>query len=161
MRSHHHPTLSCSACCRRDVARVGGQGKVVSLLQRSLTCGFTYFESWPIISIHHVLWLVAHLVWLFCDPVDCSPPGSSVHGILLARILEWVAYPFSRGFSQPRNQTGVSCIAGGFFTSWATREAPSWIYLFIFGQFNRSVSELVSGCGHQVTRARVFRPPAG
>ena len=51
-----------------------------------------------------------------CNPVDCSPPGSSVHGILQARILEWVAIPFSRGFSQPRNRTLVSYIAGGFFT---------------------------------------------
>ena len=96
------------------------------------------------------------------DPVDCSPPGTSVHGDSLSknagvgcrallqgilqiqglnpglllcrqilyhlsykgspRILEWVAFPFSRGSSQPRNQTRVSCIAGGFFTSWATRE---------------------------------------
>ena len=46
-------------------------------------------------------------VWL-CDPVDCSPPGSSAHGILQARILEWVAMPFSRGSSQPRDQTRVS-----------------------------------------------------
>ena len=45
-----------------------------------------------------------------------SPPGSSIHGILLVRILEWVAYPFSRGCSQPRNQTRVSGIAGRFFT---------------------------------------------
>ena len=51
-----------------------------------------------------------------CDPMDCSPPGSSAHGILQARILEWVAFPFSRGFSQPRHQTQVSCIAGRFFT---------------------------------------------
>ena len=51
-----------------------------------------------------------------CDPMDCSPPGSSVHGILQARILEWLAIPFSRGSSQPRDQTQVSCIAGGFFT---------------------------------------------
>ena len=77
-------------------------------------------------------------------PMDCSLPGSSVHGILQARvlewgaiafselshqespkILEWVAYPFSRESSQARNQTGVSCIAGGFFTSWATRSPPS------------------------------------
>ena len=43
------------------------------------------------------------------------------------RILDWVAYPFSSGSSRPRNQTGVSCIAGGFFTSWATREAPDWL----------------------------------
>ena len=50
-------------------------------------------------------------------PIDCSPPGSSVHGgILQARILEWVAMPSSRGSSQPRDQTHVSCIAGGFFT---------------------------------------------
>src|SRR5574337_612499 len=48
--------------------------------------------------------------------MDCSPPGSSVHGILRARILEWVAIPFSRGSSQPRDQTQVSCIAGSFFT---------------------------------------------
>ena len=45
------------------------------------------------------------------------------HGILQARTLEWVAFPFSRASSQPRDRTQVSCIAGGFFTSWATREA--------------------------------------
>ena len=55
-------------------------------------------------------------------PVDCSPPGSSVHGILQARILEWVAILFSRGSSWPRNRTQVSCIADGFFTIWAIRE---------------------------------------
>ena len=98
----------------------------------------------------------------FCNPTDCCLPGSSVYGILQARILEWVAmpssgdlpnpgikpcllhcgwipyhlshqgssrtlewvaYPFSRGSSWPRNQTGISCIAVRFFTSWATREA--------------------------------------
>ena len=53
----------------------------------------------------------------------CSLPGSSVHGIFQARILEWVAVPFSKGSSQPRDQTQVSCTAGWFFTIWATREA--------------------------------------
>ena len=53
-----------------------------------------------------------------CDPMDYT-----VHGIPQARILEWVAYPFSSRSSWPRNQTGVSCIAGGFFTNWAIREA--------------------------------------
>ena len=57
-----------------------------------------------------------------CDPVDCRPSGSSVHGISQARILEWAATPFSRGSSQPRDWTWVSCIAGRFFTIWATRE---------------------------------------
>ena len=52
-----------------------------------------------------------------CNPMDCGPPGSSVHGILQARILEWVAISFSRRSFQPRDQTWVSCIAGGFFTS--------------------------------------------
>ena len=56
------------------------------------------------------------------DLMDCSPPGCSVHGIFQARILEWVAISFSRGSSWPRDWTQVSCIAGGFFTVWATRE---------------------------------------
>ena len=58
-----------------------------------------------------------------CDCMNCSPPGSSVHGILQARILEWVNIPFSRGSSWPGKQTRVSCIAGEFFIIWATREA--------------------------------------
>ena len=53
----------------------------------------------------------------------CNPMDYTVHGILQARILEWVAVPFSRGSSHFRDQTQVSCITGGFFTSWATREA--------------------------------------
>ena len=53
-------------------------------------------------------------------------PWTVVHGILQARILEWVAFPFSRESSQPRDQTQVSHIAGGFFTSWATREAQEY-----------------------------------
>ena len=59
-----------------------------------------------------------------CDPTDRSPPGSSVHVILQARILEWVAVPFSRGSSQPRDQTQISCIVSRFFTIWAAREVP-------------------------------------
>ena len=65
---------------------------------------------------------VAQLSPTLCDPMDCSPPGSSVHGILQARILEWVAISFSRGSSWPRDQTQVSRIAGRHFNLWATRE---------------------------------------
>ena len=54
--------------------------------------------------------------------MDCRPPGSSVHGILQTRILEGVVIPFSRGFSRLRDWTWVSCIAGRFFTIWATKE---------------------------------------
>ena len=55
-----------------------------------------------------------------CNPMNCPLPGCSVHGILQARMLEWVAIPLSRGSSQPRNRIWVSCIAGRFFTIWAT-----------------------------------------
>ena len=61
---------------------------------------------------------VSQLCLTLCDPVDYT-----VHGILQARILEWVAFPFSKGSSQPRDQTQVSCIAGRFFTNWTIREA--------------------------------------
>ena len=70
-------------------------------------------------------------VWLFCDPRDCSPPGSSVHGISQARILEWVTILFSKRSSQPRNQTWVSCIGRCLLYHWATREAPKNTY-YIF-----------------------------
>ena len=61
---------------------------------------------------------VAQSCLTLCDPMDYT-----VNGILQARILEWVAFLFSRGSSQPRDLTQVSCIAGGFFTNWAIREA--------------------------------------
>ena len=54
------------------------------------------------------------------------------HGVLQARILQWVAFPFSRGSSQPRDRTHVSCIAGRFFTSWATREAQEFLKCILY-----------------------------
>ena len=74
-----------------------------------------------------------------CDPVDYT-----VHGILQARILKWVAFPFSRWSSQPRDQTQVSHIAGRFFTSWATREALVYVYhIYIHSSVNGHL-----GCYH-------------
>ena len=73
---------------------------------------------------HGVVVLVAKCLTL-CNPMDCSLPCSSVHGIIQARTLEWVADSFSRGSSQPRNWTWVSCIARRFFTNWAMREAQN------------------------------------
>ena len=67
-----------------------------------------------------VVVLVSQSCLTLCDPTDCSPPGSSVCGILQARILEWVAIPFSRGSFWCRDRIQVSCIAGRFFTMWAT-----------------------------------------
>ena len=80
---------------------------------------FPYWVVW-VLYIFHMCVLLAQSCPTLCDPTDCSPPGFSVHGILQARILEWIAIPFSRGTSQPRNRTLVSCVAGRFFTVWAT-----------------------------------------
>ena len=68
------------------------------------------FPAWKVESVSHSVRLT------LCNPIDCSPPGSSVHGILQERILEWVAISFSRECFQPRDQTWVSHIAGRFFT---------------------------------------------
>ena len=70
---------------------------------------------------------VAQLCPILCDPVGCSPPGSSVHRIFQARILEWVAISFPRGSSWSRDQTQVSHIAGRRFTLWAPREAHKFV----------------------------------
>ena len=88
----------------------------------------------------HLWWICASLwkwklltyVWL------CLPMGSTVHGILQARKLEWVAFPFSGGSSQPWHRSQVSHIAGGFFTSWTTRE----------------VWQLIDKAGVQLTRMK-------
>ena len=123
---------------------------------------------WTDIAVCAVLCLVVQSCLTLCDPVACNPPGSSVHEILQARllewvamssskgssrprdctqspalqahlshqvspgILEWVAYPFSRGSFWCRNRTRASCIAGRFFTSWATREAHIAIQMYTF-----------------------------
>ena len=75
-------------------------------------------------------YIVAQLCLTLCNPMDCSLSGSSVHGILQARILEWVAMPSSRGSSQPKDQTQVSRIPCRFFTIWATGK-PIYMLLLL------------------------------
>ena len=70
-----------------------------------------------------------------CDPIDGSPPGPAVPGILQARILEGAAMPFSRGSSQLRDWTQVSCIVGRLFTIWVTREAQNSVQNLIKAQY--------------------------
>ena len=72
--------------------------------------------------VRHCFWLGSQVAHWY-SPMDRSLPGSSVQGIFQAKILEWVAISFSWGSSQTRDQTWVSCLAGSFFTNWATREA--------------------------------------
>ena len=84
-----------------------------------------FFTSWTTREAQEV----AQFCLTLCNPMNCSLPGSSVHGILQARILEWVPLSVSTVSSQPKDRTQVSCIAGRFFTFWATREA-FFLYLW-------------------------------
>ena len=78
----------------------------------------------PCIKLNVWMWkLVTQSSLSLCDPMDCSPPGSSVLGLLQARVLEWVAISFSRGSSWPRDWTQV--FAGRFFILWVAREVQS------------------------------------
>ena len=92
--------------------------------QAPLSMGVSRQEYWSRVPLPSLKVKVNQSFLTLCSPIDYA-----VHGILQARILEWAAIPFSRGSSQPRVWTQVSCLAGGFFTSWATREA-----LFILRQ---------------------------
>ena len=125
----------CKQCCNecwdmcllklwfsQDVCPVVGfLGHMVDLLPVfkgiSYCSLYTYFllNSWLPLKMKV---LVAQSCPTLCGSMDQSPPDSSVHGILQARILEWVAIPFFRGSSWPWHGTQVSCIAGGFFTVW-------------------------------------------
>ena len=115
-----HGCVKCGACSQSDL---------------SVSPGSTTYQMCEPLWVHVCVYVsVAQLCLTLCDPMDCSPPGSSVHGVLQARILEWIAISFSRRAllqfraekpaSQPRDRTWVFCIAGGFFTVWVTREAP-------------------------------------
>ena len=87
-----------------------------------------YIYGWvPLLSTWNYYNIVNRLCAVLsrnlCDPVDLARQDPLSMGILQARILEWVAMPSSRGSSRPRDWTQVSHIAGGFFATWATREA--------------------------------------
>jgi len=88
----------------------------------SKRCG-TYVQ-WNIIVVKSL-----SCVWFFSDPMDCSPPGSSVHGISQARILEWVAISFFRGSSWARDQTYASCTGRQILYHWTTRKDHYGIFL--------------------------------
>ena len=95
-----------------------------------LFCGL-YYALCCLINV----WVCLVIKWCptLCDPIDCSPPGSSVHRIFQERILEWVSISSSRGSSWPRDQTCVSCISRQILYHWDAREAQ--------------YSQDTSGCG--------------
>ena len=128
------------------------------------------------VSSQHIKGVCIHVqllsrVQLFCNPMDCSLPGSSVHGISQARILEWVAISFSRGSSWPRDWTHISCIGRQVLYHWATWKACGKVLsivksrlhhsqlfnMFTVFQYNTSSS---FGCvdGTLVTEATIFQP---
>ena len=93
--------------------------------------------------------------------MDCSPPGSPVHGIFQVRILEWVAMPSSRGSSQPRDRTHISCIAGRFFTHWSYKVKVKSLRLHVGAQSGQTLRDLVdcSPLGfsiHGILQARIL-----
>ena len=100
--------------------------------EQKLGTHFYSFTKWKCSSLSCVQ---------LCDAMDCSLPGSSVHGILQTRILEWVVIPFSRGSSQSRNQTPVSHFAGRFFTIWVTREDHSSTRLLLCPVYARNIKD--------------------
>ena len=117
-----HPSPACNLVPSIRVFTSGGQstGASVSFLSMDSQGWFLLIS---LLSKGLMKWReVAQSCLTLCDPMDCSPPGSSVHGIFQAWILEWVAISFSRGSSQHRDQTQVSCIVGRRFTVQATRK---------------------------------------
>ena len=89
-----------------------------------------------------------------CNPMECSQPGSSVHGIPQAKILEWVPIPFSRRYSWPRDQTRASHIAGRFFTVWTTKEVPCPFHFF--KSYYLSIKRLWENKNRKWIRANVY-----
>ena len=96
------------------------------------SCNWQLLPFFVLCKITVCVLCVSHSVILqLCNPMDCSPPGSSVHGVLQARILVWVAISFSRGSSPPRSGTWVSCIAGRFFDGLSHQGSLYYIYVSI------------------------------
>ena len=100
-----------SACQQRQLKSDSYLSKAVTI--RTTICALIYQDARRETTILSIIyyWSVSCSIVLFNDPIDCSPPGSSVHGILQARILEWVAIFLSRGTSFLRDRTRVSCIS--------------------------------------------------
>ena len=100
------------------------KGKKTGTLMYGINLGLEIWSSHEFLGSSSILLyvLVTQSCLTLCDHMDYSLLGPSVHRILQARILEWIAIPFFRGSSQPRDQTLVSCTAGEFFTIWGTRE---------------------------------------
>ena len=133
---------SCAKCCLQ-ISQWGAQSLSLQLAKEKAHTQMTTTTGQLKVCLlnRHCISHSSHLMKSESPqscPILCGPMDYTVHGILQARILEWVAFPFSRGSSWSRNQTGVSCIVGGFLTSWGVREAfallinPILLFFFLF-----------------------------
>ena len=125
--------LSCRSKPGSSITALGVEDKEEGFLGWAFCISFlllSLFKWHFVISTSGPFYLlkvkVAQSCPTLCDPIDCSPQGSSVHGILQATILKWVAVPFSKESSQPRDWTHISHTAGRFFIVWATSEAQEY-----------------------------------
>ena len=109
------PKLSLRVLAKSKLFRKRSCWKCNTSLAKLLHYKSTTYATVCVLWLFYIPFEVTQSCPTLCDPMDYSPPGSSVHGILQVRILEWVAISFSRGSSQPRDRTRVSCIAGRRF----------------------------------------------
>ena len=113
-------------------SHAGGTGSILAQgtkISQVAQCSLNIHQSVTKRKHKNIYSEVAQSCLTFCDPMDCSLPGSSIRGIFQTRILEWVAISFSRRSSWPRDWTWVSCIVGRCFTIWATREVQMCLWL--------------------------------
>ena len=126
MRWLHTHKHTLSSCCFHDTKVLLEISELSSTHLLNM-----HWQNEPGLEVTFSVWvcvLVVQSGLTFCYSMGYSLPGFSVHGIFQARILKRVAIPFSRGSSQPRDQTHISCIVSRFFTVWATREAQSFLF---------------------------------
>ena len=138
--SHFHITLLTSR--KTSSLKISGSREIKAFLEEQWKTKLIKIQASLVLVLtkplrrrkaNHFILLCLVLVTQSCPTLhyrmDYSPPGSSVHGILQARVLEWIVVSFSRGSSWFRNWTQVSYIIGGCFTVWATREAPIFTHM--------------------------------
>ena len=124
MNTQDWSPLGCTGWISLQSEGLSQESSPISQFKSINSLALRFLYSPTLTSIHEVNQSeIAQSCPTLCDPMECSQPGSSLHGIFQARILEWVSISFSRGYSWPRDRTQVSRIPGRRFNLWATREA--------------------------------------
>jgi len=124
MNTQDWSPLGCTDWISLQLEGVSQESSPISQFKSINSLALRFLYSPTLTSIHEVNWSeIAQSCPILCNPMECSRPGSSLCGIFQARILQWVAISFSRGYSWPRDRTRVSRIPGRRFNLWATREA--------------------------------------